>query len=177
MATLTYETALDTYASILQSATQENREQARGWYPSARVQAHVLSDVTGWTLEQSSAVIAAFSPRVTWAHNVRLSWDFALGRSVRCLSASIRRAENASRLGFDGLGNGMKVNAFARNIAGIHDDVTIDTWMLRPFGLKAANKTNYRTLANAVRQLAHRDNIPASEMQALLWIIVRGRDE
>ena len=177
MATLNYESALNTYASILQSATPEQREQARTWYPSARVQAHGLSAVTNWTLEQSSAVIAAYSPRVSWAHNVRLAWNHALGMEVRCLSASIRRAENASRHGFHGLGNGMKVNAFARNIAGIHDDVTIDTWMLRPFGLKAANKSNYRTLANAVRQLAHRDNIPASEMQALIWIIVRGRDE
>ena len=177
MATLNNESALNTYASILQSATHEQRDQARAWYPAARLQAHGLSAATGWNLEQSAAVIAAFSPRVTWAHNVRLSWDFALGREVRCLTASKRRAANAAQHGFDGLGKGLKVNAFGRNIAGISDSVTIDTWMLRPFGLKAANKSNYRTLANAVRELARREGIPASEMQALIWIVVRGRDE
>lgn len=177
MATLHPEVATQTYASILQSATPEQREQARAWYPAARLQAHGLSAATGWTLEQSAAVIAAYSPRVSWAHNVRLAWNHALGRDVRCLGASKRRAANAARLGFDGLGSGAKVNAFARNIAGITDDVTIDTWMLRPFGLKAANKSNYRTLANAVRELAKQEGMVPSEMQALLWIVVRGRDE
>jgi len=177
MATLHPEVAINTYASILQSATPEQREQARAWYPAARLQAVGLSIATGWTLEKSAAVIAAYSPRVSWAHNVRLAWNHALGREVRCLGASKRRAANAARLGFDGLGKGLKVNAFARNIAGISDSVTIDTWMLRPFGLKAANKSNYRTLANAVRELACREGMVPSEMQALLWIVVRGRDE
>jgi hypothetical protein len=177
MATLSHETAVETYSSILASATTEQREQARAWYPSARVQAHALSLSANWTLEQSAAVIAAYSPRVSWAHNLRLAWNHALGMEVRCLGASKRRAANAAQHGFCGLGNGAKVNAFARNIAGISDDVTIDTWMLRPFGLKSANKGNYRILANAVRELAWRQGIPPSEMQALLWIIVRGRDE
>jgi hypothetical protein len=177
MATLHPEVATQTYASILANATQEQREQARIWYPAARLQAHGLSIAAGWTLEQSAAVIAAYSPRVSWAHNVRLAWNHALGRDVKCLGASKRRAANAAQHGFDGLGKGAKVNAFARNIAGISDSVTIDTWMLRPFGLKAANKSNYRTLANAVRELASREGIPASEMQALIWIVVRGRDE
>jgi hypothetical protein len=79
-------------------------------------------------------------------------------------------------MGFAAL-NGMKTNAFARNISGDLNAVTIDAWMLRPFGLKEANKTNYRTLADAIRTVAREVNMTPADLQALIWVRLRGKSQ
>lgn len=82
----------------------------------------------------------------------------------------------AMTLGFDAL-NGRKTNAFARNIAGDKDAVTIDVWMIRAAGMDAAkgvNDTEYRILAEVVKELAADRNMYPATAQALIWIIVRG---
>jgi hypothetical protein len=39
----------------------------------------------------------------------------------------------------------------------------------------APNKTEYRAIAQAVRNVAASNNMDAATMQALLWIIIRGK--
>ena len=171
------EDAKDAYSRILVKATPSHIAEATMWYPKANDVARKLCDLnTTLDIERASCVIAAFSPRVTWKHNVLLATMFASGMRVRCLGSSIRNAEVSSRIGFDGL-KGMKTNAFARNIAGETHPVTIDAWMIKPFGLKSVNKTQYNLLSGAVRSLALDYRMPASTMQALIWIVNRGAAE
>jgi len=89
-------------------------------------------------------------------------------------------ADRCVRQGFNGL-RGPKTNAFARAIAGDRDAVVVDVWMCRAAGLgkDAPNATEYRAIADAIRTLAGTGAVcmaPAT-LQALLWIIVRGKAE
>jgi hypothetical protein len=82
--------------------------------------------------------------------------------------------------GFNGL-RGLKTNAFARAIAGDTQAVVVDVWMCRAAGLgkDAPNKTEYRAIADAIRTIASTRvvNMEPATLQALLWIIIRGKAE
>lgn len=168
--------AVETYRTLSRDITKEENDRIVAWYKQANEHARSLSNMRNWTIEQSASVISAFSPRVQWERNIQLAFAYATGGEVRCLRNSIRNAQHATGYGFDAL-RGLKTNAFARNISGDLDAVTIDVWMLRPFGLKQANKTNYRTLAEAVRVVAREVGMTPADLQALIWVRLRGKAE
>lgn len=176
MPTISPETAVETYRTLAMGITHDEMQDAKTWYASAKCHAHAISFTMNIPLENAASVISAFSPRVQWNRNMALAWQFATGQTVRCLTISKRNAEKATSMGFAAL-NGQKTNAFARNIAGDLDAVTIDAWMLRPFGLKEANKTNYRTLADAIRTVAREVNMTPADLQALIWVRLRGKSQ
>lgn len=165
------------YAEIASSATTAEIMQAATWYADAHDIARSLAFDTGHGIDKTASVISAFSPRVHWHRNVQLATDFLHGRDVAALGASINNANRALTMGFDAL-KGLKTNAFARNIAGDLSAVTIDTWMIKAAGMpgtRGINKTQYGVLANAVTDLAAEYGIAPAQLQALIWIVVRGR--
>ena len=166
------------FRAIVDSATPVQIVQAAQWYSDANSIARELSLNSEYTVEQCASVIAAFSPRMPWARNVYVATEFVNGNKVGALPVSIRNAEKSLTMGFDAL-NGDKTNAFARNIAGDLDAVTIDVWMIRAAGMDKAkiNKSEYRELANAVTEVANELTIAPAIVQALIWIIVRGKAE
>lgn len=176
MPTISPETAVETYRTLARDITPDEMQDAKTWYACAKCHAHAIAFTMDIPLENAASIISAFSPRVKWNRNMTLAWQFATGQNVRCLTLSKRNAEKAKTMGFAAL-NGMKTNAFARNISGDLNAVTIDAWMLRPFGLKEANKTNYRTLAEAVRVVAAEVGMTPADLQALIWVRLRGKSE
>jgi hypothetical protein len=70
-----------------------------------------------------------------------------------------------------------KTNAFARAIAGDDNAVVVDVWMTRAAGLDrdAPTAVQYREISSAVRSLAREWGVSPRTMQALVWIMVRGR--
>ena len=173
---ISIETAVETYRDLSRDISEAEKMSAQTWYMSARCHAHAIAFTMDIPLENAASVISAFSPRVQWTRNMSLAWAYATGQAVACLGNSIRAADRATLSGFSAL-KGQKTNAFARNIAGDSDAVTIDAWMLRPFGLKNANKGNYTTLANAIRVVAAEVNMTSADLQALIWVRLRGREE
>ena len=139
-------------------------------------------------MEVACSVVSAFSPRVTWAHNKAKAYQYAQGITPKGLRSHVDAADRCVVQGFDGL-RGLKTNAFARAIAGDKDAVVVDVWMCRAAGLvhargakagmpkDAPNKSEYRIIANAVREVAAAYNMEPATMQALLWIIIRGKAE
>jgi len=126
-------------------------------------------------VENAASIVSAFSPRQSWSLNIRNAYAFARGEDVRCLTNNLVMASNAVELGFDAL-KGQKTNAFARAIAGDTTAVVIDIWMCRAanLGTDSPNKSQYNSLADAVRDAAALYNISPRTAQALIWIIVRG---
>jgi hypothetical protein len=173
--TLTIETATEAYRSLAANISETERENSKAWYRMARCHAHAVALTLGVSLECGASILSAFSPRVTWNRNCVLAHAFANGEVVACLGNSIRAAERAKTMGFGAL-NGKKTNAFARNIAGDLNAVTIDAWMLRPFGMKSVSVRNYRILSEAIRTVAAESGMTPADMQALLWIRIRGKD-
>jgi len=178
MNTLTHtltNTVTDTFRSIIMQATLAQTEAASVWYFEAQEVAEDVAENLGASLEIGASVVSAFSPRERWSSNVAKALAFSQGKPVAGLSNNIRMAEAAKVAGFDAL-KGLKTNAFARAIAGDTDAVVIDVWMMRAAGMPtdSPNKTQYREVSEAVRNVAAEFGITPRTAQALIWIIVRG---
>ena len=172
--------ATDNYREIVAHATPAQIEQACQWYADAELLAHDLIRIYAErgidaTLEQTSSIISAFSPRQRWSRNVVCALEFAHGGKPAGLSNNLRMAELALTNGFAAL-RGLKTNAFARAISGDDEAITIDVWMLRAAGMTidSPNKTQYRELSDAVRTVASEYAMTPRVMQALIWICHRG---
>jgi hypothetical protein len=174
--TTTYSTR---FRALLATSTLFDVHAAERWYTEANQFAASLCVLRPeWSMEVSASVVSAFSPRVTWAHNKAKAYQYAQGIMPKGLRSHVAAANRCQSEGFDGL-RGPKTNAFARAIAGDKDAVVVDVWMCRAAGLgkDAPNKGEYRLIANAVREVASAYNMDAATMQALLWIIIRGKAE
>lgn len=171
--------AVSEFIALLARATEADLRAARAWYADARAFADSLSVIRpDWSLQVSASVVSAFSPRVTWAHNKAKALQYAQGITPKGLRSHVAAADRCVVEGFNGL-RGPKTNAFARAIAGDADAVVVDVWMCRAAGLgkDAPTATEYRAIADAVRAVAGTPTVcmePAT-LQALLWIIVRGK--
>jgi hypothetical protein len=165
----------DTFRSIIMQATLAQTEAAAVWYFDAQEVAEDVAENLGASLEIGASVVSAFSPRERWSSNVAKALAFSQGKPVACLGNNLRMAEAAKVAGFDAL-KGLKTNAFARAIAGDTDAVVIDVWMMRAAGMPtdSPNKTQYREVSEAVRNVAAEFGITPRTAQALIWIIVRG---
>ena len=172
--TLTH-TVTDTFRSIIMQATLAQTEAASVWYFEAQEVAEDVAENLGASLEIGASVVSAFSPRERWSSNVAKALAFSQGKPVSGLGNNIRMAEAAKVAGFDAL-KGLKTNAFARAIAGDPNAVVIDVWMMRAAGMDtdSPNKTQYREISEAVRNVAAEFGITPRTAQALIWIIVRG---
>jgi hypothetical protein len=165
------------FSSIASSSNLGQQLEACRWYEFAHTECAKLKLLdNSLSYEQAASIISAFSPRVTWSRNVQLARQFVSGESVKCLRTSIRNAEAARTRGFSAL-RGLKTNNFARAISGDGEAVVIDTWMLKAaqHPSKSVNKTEYLQLAESVREVARMHGWEPAAMQALIWIVVRGR--
>ena len=170
---------LSAYTQLAMRATMSDIANAAIWYDDARDVAIEVARNLNSFIEVGASVVAAFSPRQTWGRNVVNAIAFSHGEHVPGLANNMTMANNSLTMGFDAL-NGQKTNAFARNIAGDTNAVTIDVWMIRAAGFdatKGVNKSDYNLLAECVRDVAKAFGIAPSVMQALIWIVKRGSAE
>lgn len=171
--------AVDSFIALLSRATVADFEAAKAWYSEANQFAESLTILRPeWSMEVAASIVSAFSPRVTWNHNKAKALQYAQGITPKGLRSHVVAADRCCRMGFKGL-NGPKTHAFARAIAGDSGAVVVDVWMCRAAGLgkDAPNRTEYRAIADAIRSIAATPTVcmaPAT-LQALLWIIVRGK--
>lgn len=179
---MTTKTTTRTYVRRMEkhlvNVTPSQWEQASRWYDQAQIAAYDVANRANTTMEIGACIISAFSPRVPWARNIVLAQLFADGKPTPGLGQSRIIAKHCLTDGFDAL-NGPKTNAFARAIAGDEDAVVIDSWMCKAaaIGRDAPSPVQYRRISEAVTTLARRHSVSPRTMQALIWIIVRGKSD
>lgn len=149
--------------------------QAAEWYTEAQSIAREMATRYNETLDSVACVIAAFSPRTKWSQNLLNAERFLAGENVGALTNNISMAGKGLHDGFAAL-KGRKTNSFAHNIAGYLDYVTVDVWMIRAAGYDRndANKGMYDLISSVVTDLANDAGIAPAQMQALIWIRIRG---
>lgn len=178
-------TTREAVANILDAwngATDSDRAAGATWYASAKHHAETMAESAGIATEAAAAVIAHLSPRTSWARNVAGAYALIeTGVAPNCIGANADRARVAlaaedpmSTL------HGPKTAAFARNILGDEDAVTIDVWAVRiATGTVAENALRrvgaYESLARAYRLAARRVGVTPAVMQATTWVATRGR--
>jgi len=152
------------------------------WYAHAREEARIMALDNDVSEEIAAYVIAATSPRTFWSSNVKharaiLAYEDAPSGA---LGTNHARGMAIRDYGIGHIGNGPKVNAFARNIAGDWDAVTIDMWAFAaacgdlPASM-LARRGAYETVADAYRIAAKKFGIAPAQMQAIVWVAIRGR--
>ena len=174
------------YRGILFGASPEIVEEGKNWYPEAKLVAQRVADMLcerghSVSVRDAAAIVSAFSPRTRWQANIVNVVSWAAGSKPATMKMCLDLANNAlaaANNGEDAVDtlNGPKTNAFARNIDGEHDPVTIDSWMMKLAGQKAStpNKTQYHTLSEVIRRLAAEFGCTNREAQAVIWCAARG---
>jgi hypothetical protein len=184
-------------------------EHGKMWYSTVRDVAHSMAnrylvDANGnpdpLGPMKVAGLFAAFSPRVSWGHNIKkvemFLKKYVAGKRGSELSApGLENANKAARdiinatsyVGIKHRLGGQKINAFFRNIMGERSKnpnrqpVTIDTHALAiAFGWKgltpngiSISRQLYKRVANAYSQAAQELNIPVDELQAITWVARR----
>ena len=160
-------------------------EYGMTWYRDAHDYAWKISNTYGISLEQACGLLAATSIRTRWDNNLRDAMLAAAG--MLTVGLKIRRDKCAAILDLpekhtvDDVLNilrGPKISAFMQNILDPDSTVaTIDVWMCRAFDVphSAAKGKTYDQMQDAVRIVADMTGVPVPTMQAIIWVIVRGK--
>jgi hypothetical protein len=207
-------TMKDTVANVLavfDRATPADMEAGARWYGEDA--AALISDLAragNVTREVAASVVAQLSPRTTWSRNVAAAsamltaWGsnadsdavvraaYAVGAMranvARALKVLINFGHDCPEEGepFD-LINGPKTNAFARNLCGDRNAVTVDVWAARialnpgwsrgdtedTSELLLGRAGMYDALAQAYRLAAAKRGVDPTTMQATSWVVMR----
>lgn len=172
---LSYEDTVAHFANLIMRASVRDIELASRWYFEAEAVAREVASNLNCSMEIAASVVSSFSPRQSWALNVRNAVAFSKGEDVKCLTNNLNMANASLSNGFDAL-KGQKTNAFARAIAGDDNAVVVDVWMMRAAQMPtdSPNKTQYAFVSDAIVDAANMFSITPRTAQALIWIIVRG---
>jgi len=182
---VTLETIVARALRTFDRASASDVEAGARWYDEAGALAASLATYSEWAedtldLERAASVIAALSPRTPWSRNVAgavalLADGDVAAQRLGCLGRNVTTAMVAVYQGFAAL-NGPKTSAFARNIAGDREVVTVDVWAMRAVGLDDAlltRKGAYDAVAHAYRLAAGRRGVDPATLQATAWIVAR----
>ena len=173
------------------AADDSDRAAGHAWYTEAGKHAAILAERHGTTREHAAAVLAHLSPRTFWARNVAAAYSlYADGTAAHCLTRNVDAARVA-------MGSthplstfspvAKKTRAFAANILGDTQRVTVDVWAVR-IALGDTTKRNnpiddiplkrvgvYEAIERAYQVAAERAGVTPAVMQATTWITTRGR--
>ena len=175
---------LELLTGMIGKLSQEDWRQGLAWYHDAHSMALEWSANSGLPFDYVAGIMAALSPRVSWANNVQDTAN-VIGHGHKgktmALLANVNKALDI-REGYDPdeILGGRKVRSFWLNIAYPHKslDVTLDSHMAKVVGLPSVKwlerKGVYDALANAFRTLAEKHGIMPHQLQAALWIQARG---
>lgn len=180
--------AIIRYAEIASRATSDEWAAGMAWYANANVVACSVADALrsrGLTYADDrtgAAVVSAFSPQESWARNCLRAGIWAAGGDPRGLPMHMQAATRALGFARDGSDpvdalNGPKTNAFARNIDGDYDPVTIDKHMCAAADITAKELGwvyVYEHMEDAVRAVAREYHVAPAQMQAIIWVVWRG---
>lgn len=168
------------------SATPDDVAAGVEWYGRANGLAFKLAAQYGVTPRQAASVIAVLSPTNRWHRNVQdaeamLAWHASgrIGDPPSVCTYGPNRVK-AIRIMDGDLGalSGPKVEAFAANILGDHEYVTLDIWACRAAlgDDKATGPGRHRQkIARAYRNAAARSGDTPAAFQAIVWTVIRGK--
>lgn len=167
------------------ATTDAERAAGIDWYPNALHFAQGAAHAHGIATENAVVALVHLSPRTSWQRNKNLLLELLATGEARTLGAAVRKARLAVEASdpFETL-KSPKVSAFARNILGDYEPVTVDRWAARMAdpNIQGVTKVGlslvqYEQIERAYRQCAKGQSITPAELQAVLWVAARGKAE
>ena len=164
-------------------ATDAQLEDGHQWYPGEGAWVIEVAYAHGYSIDTVAAVAAHLSPRIDWDRCKTLTQIFlSSGETFGLMKANVARAQSAidadaplSTL------KGNKTKAFAANLLGDTDAVTVDVWAIRTAlghtvrGDEISIAGVYNAIADAYRAAAVILGVSAPSVQAVCWVVERGR--
>lgn len=163
-------------------ASPHDIEEGATWYADAHALASDLAPALsedGDGLDRAAEVIAALSPRTIWSRNAAGATLLVL--EGKALPGLLGRNVEMARQIIEGyrletLTKGPKIQAFAKNIAGDTEAVTIDVHMAYAMGIDDRTLSRagcYEAASEAVRAAAVARGVEPSTCQAVVWTVAR----
>jgi len=151
------------------------------WYSDAYEACRAIADRTAIPTDTVIGIVAALSPRMRWSENLRQAELVCTTGDATHGLPDARMKARAILAGAPPLTilRGKKVRAFYRAICGDKNAVVIDTWILRSFRFHTNKPTprQYDRLAARIRRRAKRLGVTPRELQAAIWVQIRGGAE
>ena len=145
---------------------------ATNWYTESR---QVIEELYGEDADMFCDLLAAVSPR----KQVKANWDIArhiyerykIDGYIDCQGLMGSYIPNVLRALYREPLHGYKVPAFAANLKGDMNRVTVVRWTLRYFGLQQSRirRKEYYRLEAAIQKMARRRGMEPAEYQAMIW--------
>ncbi len=142
------------------------------WYSESR---KTIETIFGDDADMFCDLLAATSPR----KQVKANWNVARDIYERykhdgyidCSGIMSSMIPNVLRALYRESLSGYKVPAFAANLKGDLNRVTLDVWTLRYFGMKQdmIRRKEYFRLEAAIQKMARRRGMKPAEYQAMIW--------
>jgi len=167
--------------STYSKASEDEILEGKAWYPSAFALAEELAEAGDMTVEQAGVMIAHLSPRLRWTKNVVAARALvATGKAPGVFGKQTAKAIEAMTAvdPWVTFGKGPKTIAFAQNILGNEQAVTVDVWAARVAGITEQELSRvgvYEAVAHAYRLAAKRVGITPAQMQAITWVAIRNQ--
>ena len=167
------------YRAIVRTATPAQWEAAAQWYPTVQDIANTVALEHGVSLEVAASVFSAFSPMKSYSRNVFLFAEYFAGNATPGFTNDRETADRAMIMGFGAFSrDAKKTYNFARNIAGDHTAVTIDSHMIEAAGynknMRVSSDKRYGMFTRVICKMAGDYGVSPATMQALIWIVERG---
>jgi hypothetical protein len=187
-----YGLQLEWEANLLKTflrATPAQIVEGKRWYPEAIKK---LDEIRGggFDIGRIAAICAVLSPRITWDTNVKgtraiiraVSQGLRVPPSIAGVRRNVDRAWEIANGASLELVSGPKVTSFYANLTGDFQRVTCDTWAARAAGIddkhhNHLDRMRYKHLEIAYQVVARELEFAPAELQAICWIVVRGKGE
>jgi len=160
---------------------------AQDWYFTVNDYCKTVSDMYNVPLIKVAGIMSALSPNNTFASNVKSLEKFLKtkgdckvatygNQKIKAL-AILNSSDEITVEEIKKILGGLKTQAFFDNIyrPESSQDVTIDLWMIRHFGIQGSlTPKRYRDASNKIKVLAKQLNLLPHQVQAKLWVDIRG---
>lgn len=167
--------------SIIKQATSEQINDGVVWYQKAHEFCKELSKEFGVEFEKVCGVVSALSPQKRWNSNKRIAREYFQGKKnihtkVQVSKCDwIMRGDNIEKC----LG-GLKTVNFYYNILNPKDGnwFTIDRWILNIFNeTPKLTPKKYNQLKQVGINYSEQTPWVSPEVQAIAWVVVRGKSD
>ena len=161
--------------------------KSQDWYFRVNEYCVTLSDTYSVPLIKVAGIMSALSPNNTFASNVK-SLEAFLRTKGNCKVSTYNSQKIKALTIYNSpdtitieevkaILGGLKTMAFFDNMLRpeTSQDVTIDLWMIRHFGIKGSlTPKRYKDASNKIKDLAKSLNLLPHQVQAKLWVDIRG---
>lgn len=172
----------DRLVKVYSLATEAQRINGRNWYANAEGHVNALAPLAG-SREHAASVISHLSPRNRWDNNLKAAHSLIKTGEAKRVFKRNRDMAKAALKSNDPLAtiNGPKCAAFAQNMLGNSEPVTLDVWMAQSMfqdkdkAKLLSNKKFYAACERAARLAAARVGESPSSFQAICWLVEKSK--